>query len=476
MADSIIMERVADAAAECFYAELVKTEDLGAFEALVAADMRSIAAGVLRRCIERFDAELVGNMPRGWSVHERAARTLVTLVGEIAFVRTVFRDEFGRRRALADELLGIPPRARVSPCCFLWIAAHASELSFRKTAAEFEALTSARISHVTVMNVVHREGRLLRESGAEFARDGMRISQDALFVESDGLWVHLQEPTHRKAALPRFLYEQARKTKSFELKMAAAYAGKTEVAPGRYKRGGLCLTCADEGADTFWERAWRMICENYEEDDIGRIAVGGDGAEWCGPGRMESMAPAGCSVDFTLDPFHVMQKIVRAFPAEGSPERERAVYLAVRGEGDGLARMCEDAAAKGAGGARGKITELAAYAAGHASGIRPPAHELGTIEGTNAHIGAARLKGQGRSWSRRGAEAICLIRCALATGRPLVAPAASPWFTEKQANAAASVVEKRGRRVPETSGRGWEPPHRTQPLGKSVMISLSQRS
>ena len=73
----------------------------------------------MRRCIERFDVELVGNMPRGWSVHERAARTLVTLVGEIAFVRTVFRDEFGRRRALTDELLGIPPRARVSPCCFL---------------------------------------------------------------------------------------------------------------------------------------------------------------------------------------------------------------------------------------------------------------------------------------------------------------------------------------------------------------------
>ena len=134
------------------------------------------------------------------------------------------------------------------------------------------------------------------------------------------------------------------------------------------------------------------------------------------------------------------------------------------------------AAAKGAGGARGKIAELAAYAANHASEIRPPAHELGTIEGTNAHIGAARLKGQGRSWSRRGAEAICLIRCALATGRPLVAPAASPWFTEKQANAAASVVEKRGRRMPETSGRGWEPPHRAQPLGKSVMISLSRRS
>lgn len=30
------------------------------------------------------------------------------------------------------------------------------------------------------------------------------------------------------------------------------------------------------------------------------------------------------------------------------------------------------------------------------------ADELGTMEGANAHVGAARLKGQGRSWSRRG--------------------------------------------------------------------------
>ena len=133
------------------------------------------------------------------------------------------------------------------------------------------------------------------------------------------------------------------------------------------------------------------------------------------------------------------------------------------------------AAAKGAGGARGKIAELAAYAANHASEIRPPAHELGTIEGANAHIGAARLKGQGRSWSRRGAEAICLIGCALATGRPPVAPAESPRFAERQAEAAVPAMGKRGGRMPETSGRGWEPPHRAQPLGKSVMIPLSQR-
>ena len=50
MADSIIMERVADAAAERFYAELVKTEDLGAFEALtsVRAKVRSLSSTISR--------------------------------------------------------------------------------------------------------------------------------------------------------------------------------------------------------------------------------------------------------------------------------------------------------------------------------------------------------------------------------------------------------------------------------------------
>ena len=477
MTDSIIMERVADAAADCFYSELAKTEDFQAFEALVAADMRAIAAGVLRRCVERFDADLVANAPRGWTVHERAARTVITLVGAVTFERTVFLDEFGRRRALADELLGIPPRSRLSSCCFLWLASRAAEVSYRKTASDFEALTSARISHVTVMNVVHREGRLLRETGAEFACGGARVSQDRLFVESDGLWVHLQEHGHRKEALPRFLYEQARRTKSFELKMAAVYAGKAKVAPGRYRRDGLCLTCGDGDADAFWERAWRMVCENYEEGDVERIAVGGDGAEWCGPERIEEMAPAGCSVDFTLDLFHVMQKITRAFPDEGSAKRDWAVNLAVRGKGKQLARMCERIASKEMPGrARDRVAELGAYAANHAAGIRPPRHELGTMEGTNAHVGAARLKGQGRSWSRRGAESVCLIRCALATGRALVAPTASPWFTDSQLKAAESAVERKAKRMPDSSGRGWEPPYRPHALGKSVAISLARRS
>ena len=477
MSDSIIMERVAESMADCFYGELLKSEDFEAFELLVATDVRAVGAMALRKCLERFDADLRDNMPAGWSVHERAARTLVTLLGAVTYTRTVFLDQFGRRRILLDELLGIPPRTRLSACAFLWIALHAAELSYRKTAADFLALTSATISHVTVMNVVHREGALLKESGAEFARDGMRTSQDVLFVESDGLWVHLQESSHREAALPRFLYEQARKTKSFELKIAALYAGKAKVAPGRYRRVGLCLTCADEDADGFWERAWRMLVENYEEGDAERIAVGGDGAEWCGPERVEAKAPDGCAVDYTLDFFHIMKKITRAFPDEESAKRQWAVNLAVRGKAKQLARMCERIAAKmGAGSARDKVADLGSYVAGHASGVRPPKRELGTMEGTNAHVGAARLKGCGRSWSRRGAEAMCLVRCAIMTGRALVAPPARAWFTEREVAIAEAALPRSASDVPMTSGKGREAMRPCKPLSKNVTIPLSRRS
>ena len=255
MPDSNILEKLSVAAAEYFYDDLLRTEDFRSFESLTAISMRIVGANAICKCLERFDADLCDNIPDGWVVHERASRTIITLLGAIEFTRTIFLDKYGRRRALLDELLGIVPRMRLSSCSFLWIATHVSELSYRKTAAEFTSLSGVSISHVTVMNVVHKEGALLKETCAEFARKGtLRISQDTLFIESDGLWVHLQETKHREKGLPRFLYEQARKTKSFELKIAALYAGKARVAPGRYRRAGLCLTCLDADADVFWER------------------------------------------------------------------------------------------------------------------------------------------------------------------------------------------------------------------------------
>ena len=109
MPDSTILEKLTDAAAGCLYEDLLRTEDLESFESLTATSMRIVGAGAIRKCLERFDADLRANMPPGWTIHEMAPRTLITLLGAVTFTRTIFIDRHGRRRALLDELLGIPP-------------------------------------------------------------------------------------------------------------------------------------------------------------------------------------------------------------------------------------------------------------------------------------------------------------------------------------------------------------------------------
>lgn len=246
----------AAALADLFAPELAATEDLDAFEESLSSGIRPLAASAMAASIERFDRSLRSQAPPGWRAHEVAARRLVTLLGEVSYRRTVYVDAHGCRRAWADELLGIRPRARLSAGAFLWLARRAAEVSFRKAAADFEAMSGARVSHVTVMRCVREEGRLLLEAPPE----GPRLSCEGVRVECDGLWVALQAASHREQALPRFLYEQARSRSSAELKVASVYAAKLPCGRGRKRRAALALVASAEEPGAFFERVpprWR---------------------------------------------------------------------------------------------------------------------------------------------------------------------------------------------------------------------------
>lgn len=359
--------------------ELLKVEDFEAFESIVASNGKSLLAGVMAACLAGFDESLRGSMPRGWPAHHRARRKLATLVGPVEFERTVFVDELGRRRALLDELLSIPPRSRLSPGAFLWLVGRAAEESYRKTA-------------------------------------------------------------------------------SFELKLAALYVGKKEVAPGRYERGGLRLTCADLPPRGFWDEVWAMLSAEYDPDDVGTLWVGADGGKWCGPGRIAEMAPEPCRVRGSLDPLHVMQKVCRAFP-EG-PRREWAAGPARRGRPLQLARMCGRVLPKTEGAKRrDRVRDLRGCMPNNADCVVFPRESMGTMEGTNAYVGAARMKGRGMPWSRKGAEAMRLVRCAIAEGRPLVVPKFPALCSKREERAAEKFLAKSLSRGPESCGSGWAPPH-----------------
>lgn len=382
----------------------------------------------------------------------------MTLPGAVTYVRTIFADRNGRRRALADELLGIPKKARLSTGAFLWIAYHAAELPCRKTAAGFLRECGTSIPH------------LFKSAGHE----PDRISCPEAFLEVDGMRVHLQESAHRERALPRGIYEQARRTRSFELKMACLCAGKRKLKNGRAERVNLDVACAGAPADEFWDAVWKMAAADYE--DVEKVNLGADGGSWCGPEALEEKLGDGCGVSHHLDMFHVMRAICRAFP-EGAA-RGKAEQLAFRGHAVALAKGCRKIA-EGVTDSRRhpKPLELARYLENNADSMHAKHPSMGTMEGTNGHVGAARLKGQGRSWSKRGAEAMRLIRCAIVVGRPLVAPPKDAFYTEREKKAETKRLSRfTANNVPEAAGSGWEPPRRSHPLPKLASISLAARS
>ncbi len=272
---------------------------------------------------------------------------------------------------LADELLGIPPRSRLSAGSFLWIVERASEESFRKTARAFFGLTGARISHVTVMRCVHAEGELLKRAPEKVRH----LSCEGVRIEVDGLWIPLQAEEHREEALPRFLYEQARKRASLELKVASVYAGKVREGPGRKRRLALHAIALDADADSFFDRVWEHVASEYDEETLRRIHYGADGGSWCGPERMEERAPENAEVLFSLDRFHLIRAICRAYPK--GPVRDWAQSLALRGKGPSLARIM--VARMPSGPRKEKVRSLVSCAASNARAIRTHGASLGVF-------------------------------------------------------------------------------------------------
>lgn len=463
--------KLIEAFADHFLPELLKTEDFDAFEEFINCDMRKIAALSMAKCLESFDALLLQNIPQGWSVHERAKRRLITLLGEVSWTRTIFIDKYGRRRAWSDELLGIPKHTRISTNAFLWIVSCAAFNSYRRTSHAFYTLSGCLVSQVSVMRYVHEEGRLLRS----VASANVCVSQDRIFTEVDGVWIHLQNSEHRKEALPRGIYEQARKTMSFELKMACIYAGKHKDKSGRTKRGNLCVIAADADPDMFWERLWKQIGTDYEIDDLEHIWLGSDGGSWCGKEYLEENVSESCTVEHSLDPFHIMQAIYRAFP-EGDI-RDKAQSFAFRRKPEELIELCEEACKLIAPGKqKEKVRELKRYISNHLDSVRFPNPSLGTMEGTIYHFAARRVKNNATSWSRHGAEAVVLIRCALLCKKDLIKPDKQVLFNEKEQATKERYIAGNVGHVTSSVGSGYEMPNSNISIPKTVAISIARRT
>jgi len=465
--NTITRPEVLDVLTKYFYPILKKTEDIESFTRTVSCEMRKLSADVLTRAIEAFDAEIRASVPFAWKVKDRPPRTVITLLGQIRYSRTLFIDEYGRARYLTDEILGISKRSRFSDDAFLWIVNRAAYVSFRRTAQDFHELSDATISPVGVMKMVHKEGMILKEYLLSERHGSDKICQDRLFVEADGVFVALQSESKRKQAIARHLYESSRYKHSVEIKCALSYAGKTQAQePTKKVRGNVLSVCTVGDKNELFAMVAADIKHHYDASEVKVIISASDGAACYRDHGLDDEFPQ-ASFAHCLDPFHIVRALTAAFPNQTL--RSKLLSMVFSSEIEGFSALCtylEHIAETEA--EQLKIAECKRYIRNNAENIRPKI-SLGTMEGTISHIWAKRMKNNATSWSRKGAEAMALIRSFLCCKRDLIAPVKQVFFTEVEKERKMGVVADayRNRGYAQPEGSGYLPYQASAPLAKA---------
>lgn len=422
---------------------ITRFEDFERAEASSHEDVLKTLADAMSEALEVFDAQLFSDRPEGWRVKDARSRSVLTEFGEVTFTRRVYIDEFDDRRTYLDEILSLRPRKRLSPGAFGALALFGSEIPYERAAKMLFRHCTGDVSAMTTMGVLRETGDLL-EVEAEARRrelfdEGLLPSasrtSEEIRVEADGIWVALQRA----------------KGRGVEVKALCAYEGKRAG-----ERVG-CVHHALVGAPKrFWEEGVAQLAGHYSLPSLKRCYTGSDGAKWCGALADHLHGP---KIVHKLDPWHVNRAIKTAFP---KPQDAAPLFEMLHaGRIDELLDVLRLRLDTGFGD-EGKTRGLIGYIENNRASIEADAPSMGTMEGTQAHLYAARMKAWGGAWSREGASDMARIRSALASGDALPVPVREQAFREQDRKRRSAILEKRrygfSYEMVRSDGKGYEPP------------------
>jgi hypothetical protein len=191
------------------------------------------AANLMEEVLKWLDKQLAESRDKKVYRHKGSrATTLKTLMGEVAYARTVYETtlETGEKACvyLLDEVLKMATFGKVTSNLATRIAKCISVCSYRETADKVSSMTGQAISHGGAWNVIQDLGEKLEEveeAEAQKAEKGEgkgEITTAILFEEADGVWINMQGKDRPKSARKR------------EMKMAVAYDGWEKKTEKRY--------------------------------------------------------------------------------------------------------------------------------------------------------------------------------------------------------------------------------------------------
>ena len=370
------------------------------FEETVSRLSNQMAADFIGLALTNADRMICdsGIRKSGYTVQRRRQRTLISIVGDITFTHTLYKDQRGKSRCLLDELMHLPGRERFTAAAEAKLLNEAEVHSYQH-AAESIKTNGQTVTKTTVMNKVHSIEKEIPEMD-EPPKE--KKACEYLYIEADEDHIHRQK--------------EGKEQGCFIGKLVYLFEGKEEICHGRRKLispfyfGGLYAGSEQNAA--LWESIDAYIRQHYDPDVLKCVYINSDGGSW-----IRAAANYVGKSRLVADRFHLMKYINRA--ARYTQEEEnrtkgrfyKYIYknklLAAKELLSRIKDQCE-------GSARA-VEDCRAYLEGNWEYIQRAFHDK-QVEGCSAegHVSSVyseRMSSRPMGWSETGTDRMCKLRC-----------------------------------------------------------------
>ena len=244
-----------------------------------------LACGVLEEVNRRVKEDK--NRKQDWVVKSKDnVKSLGTMFGEVKYKRTYYENKkTGEYKYLSDELLGIEAHDKMDISLKSRLIEEAIDSPYRKSG--IKASESIEFTGQTVMNAIRELGPV-ENNVIPIKSKNKEIK--LLFIEADEDHVALQTG---KCIEPRLVY---------------VHEGREKVSKGRYKLQNVrVFSGVYKSSEDLWLEVADYIDEAYEIENIEKIYLSGDGANWIKQG----IGWINKSV-YVLDRFHLSKYVKKA--------------------------------------------------------------------------------------------------------------------------------------------------------------------
>jgi hypothetical protein len=374
--------------------------DVNRLESRMRAARDQAGRELLARSLEALDEEALKNHP-GLARQRRVERHLDTTLGHVVFRRWRVKGK-GKTTCLLDRLLGLERHSRASPAVKKRGAELASRMTYREAAAVLSEELGTPVSGQSLHGWVQPLGEQVEERELS-PRSQSRPAPEVLVVEWDETMLRSQEKGEEK----------------FAVKLGIGYSQKRQVGPKRWALTDKVVYGGVEEPEAFAEHFSARMEASFQVEQVQRVLVKGDGAEWISQGAA-AVFPGHV---FQLDRWHVLDRLAQ-FAGHLPRLWQRLRRWVFEGRVESLLRSLRFLVGADARSKRAR-KELLGYLTRHAAAItavdrlRPRVspearplltHGTGAMEKNIETVIARRFKRWGMRWTRRGAHRLLKLR------------------------------------------------------------------